>query len=55
MRVMPGIEWECRESAWICGKSEWKYGKCAESVQRYRESRWKPRYSGRNDIEQQGK
>ena len=50
---MRGMGWECwcGESAWECGESGWKCKKCWESGWGCKISRWKLKYSGRNDIE----
>ena len=48
-----GMGWKsgCEKSVWECGESGWKCKKCGESGSRCRESRWKLKYSGRDDIE----
>ena len=44
-------EWNYGKSAWECGESGWKCEKCGESGWRYRELRWKIKFSNRIDIE----
>ena len=48
-----GMGRECGfgESAWECGESGWKCEKCGESGWRCWESKWKLKYSDRNDTE----
>ena len=50
---MRGMGWECRyrKSAGECEESGWEYEKYGESGWRCRESRWKLKYSGINNME----
>ena len=46
-----GWEYGCGESVQECGESGWKCKKYGESEWQCRKPRWKPKYSGRNDLE----